>query len=229
MLTHAQNENNMERLKNEHYTHEINLPANLIYIEELSEKTGVSTARLQEMVDCHYIPHWKIDGTTPMFQIAETKRWIARNMVTRVEGLELPIDLKVCVEPPKASVIDAPVSIRGIENLRMLPHYNMTPAIYFLVENDKVVYIGQSCNPASRVRTHEDNKVFDRVYVLPVPRSALNGVEGALIRLLQPELNGGDNRKPGYIPAPGNPDEDEKFITTFVNDNTRTTIPTICQ
>ncbi len=64
----------MERLKNEHYTHEINLPANLIYIEELSEKTGVSTARLQEMVDCHYIPHWKIDGTTPMFQIAETKK-----------------------------------------------------------------------------------------------------------------------------------------------------------
>ena len=209
----------MEKLKNEHYTHEVNWPSGLINIEELSERTGVATARLQEMVDCHYIPHWKIDGTTPMFQIAETKKWIARNMVTRVEGLELPISLKVCVEPPKASVINAPVSIRGIENLRMLPHYNMVPAIYFLVDNDRVVYIGQSCNPASRVKTHEDNKVFDRVYLLPVPRPALNGVEGALIRLLQPELNGGDSRKTGGLQAPGNPDEDEKFIATFVNES----------
>ena len=163
----------MEKLKTVHYTSEVNWPTNLINIGELSEKTGVTTSRLQEMVD---------------FQIAETKKWIAANMLTRVNGTNLPISLKVCVEPPKASVIDAPVSIREIENLRMMPHYNMTPAVYFLVEEDKVVYIGQSTNPASRVAAHESTKIFDRVFVLPVPRSALNGVEGALIRLLQPKL-----------------------------------------
>ena len=205
----------MEKLKNAHYTDDIKWPTSLISIEELSEKTGVTTPRLQEMVDCHYIPHWKLDGGTPMFQIAETKKWIAANMLTRVEGKDLPISLKVCVEPPKASVIDAPVSIRGIENLRTLPHYNMTPAIYFLVEEDEVVYIGQSTNPASRVTAHGSTKIFDRVFLLPVPRSALNGVEGALIRLLQPKLNGGEGHKWG-LQAPGDKENDKDFLDTFV-------------
>ena len=204
----------MERLKNVHYTDDIKWPTSLISIEELSEKTGVTTPRLQEMVDCHYIPHWKLDGGTPMFQIAETKKWIAANMLTRVEGKNLPISLKVCVEPPKASVIDAPVSIREIENLRTLPHYNMTPAIYFLVEEDTVVYIGQSTNPASRVAAHGSTKIFDRGFILPVPRSALNGVEGALIRLLQPKLNGGEGHKCG-LQAPGDKENDKDFLNTF--------------
>ena len=209
----------MEKLKTVHYTSEVNWPTNLINIGELSEKTGVTTSRLQEMVDCHYIPHWKLDGGTPMFQIAETKKWIAANMLTRVNGTNLPISLKVCVEPPKASIIDAPVSIREIENLRMMPHYNMTPAVYFLVEEDKVVYIGQSTNPASRVAAHESTKIFDRVFVLPVPRSALNGVEGALIRLLQPKLNGGErNQKNKGLQAPGNPADDEDYLAAFVRD-----------
>ena len=207
----------MEKLKNAHYTDDIKWPTSLISIEELSEKTGVTTSRLQEMVTCHYIPHWKLDGGTPMFQIAETKKWIAANMLTRVEGKDLPINLKVCVEPPKASVIDAPISIRGIENLRTLPHYNMSPAIYFLVKEDEVVYIGQSTNPAARAATHESTKIFDRVFLLPVPRSAMNGIEGALIRLLQPKLNGGTNHKCG-LQAPGDPASDKDFLSEFVRD-----------
>jgi len=207
----------MEKLKNVHYTDDIKWPTSLISIEELSEKTSVTTSRLQEMVDCHYIPHWKLDGGNPMFQIAETKKWIATNMLTRVEGASLPISLKVCVEPPKANVIDAPVSIREIENLRMMPHYNMTPAVYFLVEKDKVVYIGQSTNPASRVAAHDNIKVFDRVFILPVPRSVLDGVEGALIRLLQPKLNGGErNQVNKGLQAPGDPADDEDYLAAFV-------------
>jgi len=46
----------MEKLKNAHYTDDIKWPTSLISIEELSEKTSVTTSRLQEMVDCHYIP-----------------------------------------------------------------------------------------------------------------------------------------------------------------------------
>ena len=209
----------MEKLRSVHYTSEVNWPTNLIDIGELSNRTSVTTSRLQEMVDCHYIPHWKLDGGTPMFQISETKKWIATNMLTRVDGIDLPINLKVCVEPPKASIIDAPVSIREIENLRMMPHYNMTPAVYFLVEKDKVVYIGQSTNPASRVAAHDNIKVFDRVFILPVPRSALNGVEGALIRLLQPKLNGGErNQKNKGLQAPGDPADDEDYLAAFVRD-----------
>ena len=41
----------MERLKNVHYTDDIKWPTSLISIEELSEKTGVTTPRLQEMGD----------------------------------------------------------------------------------------------------------------------------------------------------------------------------------
>jgi len=38
----------MEKLKNAHYTDDIKWPTSLISIEELSEKTGVTTPRLQE-------------------------------------------------------------------------------------------------------------------------------------------------------------------------------------
>lgn len=78
--------------------------------------------------------------------------------------------------------------------------------VYFLSLNGKVVYVGQSVNLGSRLSEHVRGKTFDSVFYLPVPRNALNDVEGHFIRALRPPLNG----KSG-VPLPKWP---ELVITT---------------
>jgi len=63
--------------------------------------------------------------------------------------------------------------------------------VYFLVDGDEVVYVGQSTNIMGRVASHEANpdKVFDRVFYIEVDRSSLGHVERKYIRELKPKYN----------------------------------------
>ena len=69
--------------------------------------------------------------------------------------------------------------------------------------------MGQSTNPLSRIPAHKDKK-FNEAYMLPVPTCDLDAVEGALIRLLKPPLNGGVGNK--SLQAPGDPKHDEAVL-----------------
>jgi hypothetical protein len=72
------------------------------------------------------------------------------------------------------------------------------PSIYFLVNNGRIVYIGQSRNPISRLRDHNDygDKEFDSAYFWQAPEGApLIKLESALIALARPIYNG-NNRRP---------------------------------
>jgi hypothetical protein len=63
-------------------------------------------------------------------------------------------------------------------------------AVYFLYLKGKLQYIGQSTDPSGRLSQHRKmGKLFDRVFVLPVPSFMLARVEGALIRRFRPPLN----------------------------------------
>ena len=62
------------------------------------------------------------------------------------------------------------------------------PCVYFLVKNDKVVYVGQSINLGNRLGSH-GNKDFDETFWISVAESDQNAIEGAFIRLLRPRLN----------------------------------------
>ena len=63
--------------------------------------------------------------------------------------------------------------------------------VYFLIMEDEVVYVGQSAGHLeSRIRSHERDKAFERVFVLMVGKKEnLNAVESAFIRYYKPFFN----------------------------------------
>lgn len=74
--------------------------------------------------------------------------------------------------------------------------------VYFLYFKNALQYIGQSSDPSARLVQHRKmGKMFDRVYVLPVPSFMLARVEGALIRLLKPPLNTATGSRGDYEDA----------------------------
>ncbi len=64
------------------------------------------------------------------------------------------------------------------------------PLIYFLLEGDQVVYVGQTTSIETRLAQHVGlHKAFDRVLAMPVPAADLGAVERTLICQLLPALN----------------------------------------
>lgn len=63
--------------------------------------------------------------------------------------------------------------------------------IYFLFEDDEIVYIGQSVNVLSRVSTHitDPEKRFNRACYVPIAREELNDIEDAMIAMFKPRHN----------------------------------------
>ncbi|HCR1527294.1 GIY-YIG nuclease family protein [Morganella morganii] len=68
--------------------------------------------------------------------------------------------------------------------------------IYFLLDGDDVVYVGQSRNVYSRISSHPA-KNFNRYAFVPCAVEALDKLESLYIHLLRPKLNG---RKPDGSP-----------------------------
>lgn len=69
-----------------------------------------------------------------------------------------------------------------------LPWANAS-GVYFLLDGDEVVYVGQSVNVYSRIGQHT-GKRFDRYAFVPCPIDALDRLESLYIHCLRPRLNG---------------------------------------
>jgi predicted DNA-binding transcriptional regulator AlpA len=64
------------------------------------------------------------------------------------------------------------------------------PLIYFLLDGDEIVYVGQSVSIETRLAQHAlSRKKFDRVLVMPVSDAELDETEKDLIGRLCPKLN----------------------------------------
>ena len=61
--------------------------------------------------------------------------------------------------------------------------------IYFLCQDKKVVYIGQSKDVTTRVNAHTNSKEFDSVTAMLVPEELLDEVEQYWIKRVKPKLN----------------------------------------
>ncbi|EJJ8796738.1 GIY-YIG nuclease family protein [Salmonella enterica] len=68
--------------------------------------------------------------------------------------------------------------------------------VYFLLDGDDVVYVGQSRNVYARISSHPA-KNFNRYAFVPCAVEALDKLESLYIHLLRPKLNG---RKPDDSP-----------------------------
>ena len=70
--------------------------------------------------------------------------------------------------------------------------------VYIICDQMTVLYVGQSVDVLSRVKSHKSiyHRSRSTVYVVPCPQYELNELEGALIRALEPIHNG--RTKAGY-------------------------------
>jgi hypothetical protein len=67
--------------------------------------------------------------------------------------------------------------------------------VYFLVEDARVVYVGQSVDVFKRIAEHGRSKMFSSVAFVECRRDQLDALESLYIHLLRPKLNG--NRRGG--------------------------------
>ena len=68
--------------------------------------------------------------------------------------------------------------------------WHTASGVYFLVDGDEVVYVGQSVNIYNRIPQHHDKK-FDRYMYVPCKHELLNVLESLYIHCLRPKFNFG--------------------------------------
>lgn len=178
--------------------------------EEVSDSVLVPPERLNGLAEAGYAPHYRIDGGPPLFRPQEIKAWVRENLLERWEPNDVPWQVSVVrIVAAVAEGLQAPPpSISSISGLASIGSVDI-PGVYFLCLGDRVVYIGQSIGPYSRIGHHarDRRKDFDRAYLLPVPRELLDEVEAAFIRALKPDLN---------TKAPVGPKNDAKHLARYL-------------
>lgn len=189
--------------------------------EEAAVKINISAARLLELAEAGYAPHYRIDGGPPMFAAGELRAWAKENLIQRFEGHDIPFE--IIVSPIiKADEFELPpVSLLNVSPLMPVSRDVLPPGVYFLCKGDEVVYVGQSVVPHSRIHQHAGGfsegaqKDFDRAYMIPVPRERLSQVEGAFIRALRPKYNADRNGR--YCAPAGNAESDKAAIGRYLD------------
>lgn len=198
-----------------HYTEESDFPTGLKTAKEISESTTISEEKIISFADRGLMPHWRVDNGEPLFKIGEAKKWLGKNLVTRCNGSDFPVNIKVSPEALDADPDKAPIEIREIQGLKRIPIDDYAPCVYFLCKNNKVVYVGQSTSVANRVTSHKSSKDFDDVYLVHAPKDSLNYIESALIRHLKPKLNGFASGTSKYSAPCFNESMDEELLTNI--------------
>lgn len=69
--------------------------------------------------------------------------------------------------------------------------YRFLCGVYFLVKDERVVYVGQSTNIAARISQHVGVKDFDGYAFIQCDADNLDMLESLYIHVLNPPLNGG--------------------------------------
>jgi DNA-binding phage protein len=83
-----------------------------------------------------------------------------------------------------------PKELQEFEIVRELDLHPKRWWLYFLYDNNELVYIGKSINhPAARVRAHIKDKEFTNAFFAEIERDAVLEKERALIRQYKPKYN----------------------------------------
>jgi hypothetical protein len=157
--------------------------------EEISSFVKIDAKRLQELAEAGYVPCTLIDGKF-FFRKSIVLNWVFSNLVLRNKGRSLT-DIKVLFKAKQQKSKKIPDELMLNENIFEYDHGWFPPCIYFLCKDNKVVYVGQSvCLPARIVQHGKENdKVFDKVFYIEIPKSDLNKMEREFIDKLLPLYN----------------------------------------
>lgn len=90
---------------------------------------------------------------------------------------------------------EIPHSIKDIPNIKKLNAGYAEAIIYFLLHNDKIVYVGQTKSEwPGRIRQHlKDQKLFDQVYYIHVREHEVDRQEQYYIKKFKPKYNKAHN------------------------------------
>lgn len=156
---------------------------------EVANLVRISPSRLLELADAMIVPHIRVDGGEPLFMLNSLKRYVSRHMASVCEGSPLPLYLRPIVL--KRSTKQVPLSLAAVQDrLCECPSVEIPPCVYFLIEGEMVVYVGQTRALAARLLQHtQGGKRWERVLFMPIPAAELLRVEAEWIAALQPPLN----------------------------------------
>ena len=155
----------------------------MINAEEVEKITQVDKETILDYAKAGACPYVLVAKKDILFIKNHIVRWLKENVLDVCEGTQLsPVPILV----KEARQWSVPKSLAIVaDRLIEVPEIS---GIYFLVHEGEVVYVGQSCNVASRMLGHK-NKIFDRAFVLPCAASNLNETEAAFIGFFKPKLN----------------------------------------
>jgi hypothetical protein len=155
----------------------------MINAEEVEKITGVDKETVLEYVKSGACPHVLVAKKDILFIKTHIVRWLKENVLDVCEGTQL-FPVPILVKEACQWIVPKPLAIIA-DRLIEVPEIS---GIYFLIHEGEVIYVGQSCNVASRMLGHK-NKTFDRAFVLPCAPSNLNETEAAFIGFFKPKLN----------------------------------------
>ena len=123
---------------------------------------------------------------------------------TEIEKLEAKLAglqrLEIMNELSTALTTKALLGAEEIVNASM-PWDNMS-GVYFLVEGDEIVYVGQAVNVYARISQHALTKTFSRYAFVPCKPDMLDRLESLYIHVLRPKLNGNIHGMAKLAPIP---------------------------
>lgn len=161
----------------------------LMDLATTAKATGLTEKRLEELATGGVAPCYRLDGGHPQFIRNEIVRWVRENLLFRQEGGSIPFSLSVIVDEP-AEFLTIPDSLKRMtKHLKQMPSLCLASGVYFLINENKVVYVGKTTSLAGRIAHHKQWKCFDRVLYLPLPETILDEVERAFILKLKPPMN----------------------------------------
>jgi len=98
-----------------------------------------------------------------------------------------------------SAVITGKYLLRADEISAIALRWEQATGVYFLLDGDDVVYVGQAVSVYKRIAEHT-NKKFDRYAFVPCARDALDKLESLYIHCLRPPLNGVQANKANCAP-----------------------------
>ncbi len=157
--------------------------------EEVAKVVRISAERILQLSRAQVLPHFRIDGGEPLFSVPILKAYVRRHLTVECEGAPLPLDLRPVVLKPVTESV--PIALSMVqERLRECPAIDVPPCVYFLIDGETILYVGQSCNlPARLVQHSQIGRQWERALFLPVPELELLRVETHWIRALKPSWN----------------------------------------
>jgi hypothetical protein len=114
----------------------------------------------------------------------------------RLKGMQPPappppavVDPPIIVEPPRKFDIRDLAIVDMEDVISHSQEWAALSAVYFLIRDGRVAYVGQSINVHQRLDEHRKKKSYDRFFILPCDVEHLRSLELFYIKEFRPEDN----------------------------------------